>query len=70
LTELIGQFNCSEVKYFVEDKIMPMDIYNVSNELFIMNAQNLQHEKIYIGPRIGLSGYKNYLKLYKFTISI
>lgn len=55
LTELLKQFNCSEVKEFVNNKQLPLDIYDQTYGLFITDTNKLKQEQIYHGPRIGLS---------------
>lgn len=69
---ILGQFGCQTVNDFVAGKTVPLDIYDTTHQLYLIDAPSLKHESIYRGPRIGLSDkYPEYQNLnYRYAISI
>jgi 3-methyladenine DNA glycosylase Mpg len=72
LTDILKQFDCSEVRDFVKDKKLPLDIYDTMYNFYIENHEYKKMEKIYIAPRIGLSNkFPEYQNLnYRYAIKI
>lgn len=70
--ELLSQFNFQTVNQFVEDKDLPLDIYEEENGIYLRDAEDdeLREKTIYKGPRIGLSDkYLNFkAKKYRYAI--
>ena len=52
---LLKQFDCEVVKDFVEDKTLPLDIYDQQYKFHIVDDSHLTPQPIHKGPRIGLS---------------
>ena len=55
LTRLLGQFGYDEVQPFLNDKVVPLSLFDSMYGLYLCDTTQLPSEKIYQGPRIGLS---------------
>ena len=68
---MLEQFGCKEVAPFVENKKLPLDVYDKQYEFYIDDAV-LSHKQIYKGIRIGLSDkFPTFQTLpYRFAIMI
>ena len=69
---ILEQFGCKDVKEFVSDKELPLDIYDDSYNFYIMDDDTMKMEQIFNGPRIGLSDkYPEFQNLrYRFATKI
>lgn len=69
---ILRQYKFDNVSDFVAGKKLPLDIYDEEHKLFIVDTNNLKHERIYKGPRIGLSNkYPEYQNAkYRYAIMI
>lgn len=72
VNKILEQYGFTEVKEFVNGKQLPLDIYDTSNKFYVINTNDLKQEKIYKGPRIGLSDkYPDYQNInYRYAIMI
>lgn len=68
---ILSQYECNDVKEFVENKELPLDIYDDTYGFYIMD-DNMRYEQIFCGPRIGLSDkYPAFRDLkYRYAIKI
>jgi hypothetical protein len=69
---LLEQFGHTEVKDFVRDKILPLNIYDEQYQFHIIDTNQLPAQIIYKGPRIGLSDkYPQFKELpYRYAINL
>lgn len=69
---ILGQFGFQTVNDFVAGKKVPLDIYDTTYQLYLIDTPSLKHESIYHGPRIGLSDkYPEYQNLnYRYATLI
>lgn len=72
VNEILKQFSCHDVKEFVNGKVLPLDIYDEKYEFYLADTENMKHEQIYQGSRIGLSDkYPDFqLKPYRYATKI
>lgn len=52
---LLSQFGYDRVEQLLKDKIVPLDIYDTTSQFHLIDVNHLTKERIYKGPRIGLS---------------
>jgi len=55
LTDILKQFDCKEVKEFCDGKKLPLKIYDDRYEFYLEDNNKKFNDKIFSGPRIGLS---------------
>jgi len=72
VNKILEQYGVTQVKDFVSNKQLPLDIYDITNKFYVIHPQDLEQENIYKGPRIGLSDkYPDYQNIsYRYAIMI
>jgi hypothetical protein len=72
VNKILEHFGCKEVYDFVRDKKIPLDIYDETTKLYIIDCVGKFNDEIYKGIRIGLSDkYPEFqIKKYRFATNI